>query len=52
MDEILTKIPDFENKVYIIGGPRQQALEEAMEVISRPAELLALLTAEFHANYL
>lgn len=33
MDEILTKLPDFENKIYIVGGQRQQALEEAMEII-------------------
>ena len=38
MDEILTRIPDFENKVYVIGGPRQQALEEAMEVILRTTD--------------
>lgn len=35
MEQIQTKLPDFENKVYILGGPRQQALEEAMEIILR-----------------
>ena len=26
MDEIFERIPQLENKIYIIGGPREQAL--------------------------
>lgn len=33
MDEIIERIPQLENKIYIIGGPRQQALEEALTLV-------------------
>lgn len=33
MEEILERIPQLENKIYIIGGPRQQALKEALTLI-------------------
>ena len=33
MDEIFERIPQLENKIYIIGGPREQALEEALTLI-------------------
>ncbi len=38
MEQIKTKLPEFENRVYILGGPRQQALEEAMEIILRTTD--------------
>ena len=33
MDEIIERIPQLEDKIYIIGGPRQQALEEALTLV-------------------
>ena len=33
MDEIIDRIPQLENRVYILGGPRDLALKEAMALI-------------------
>ena len=33
MDEIIEIIPGLEDKIYIIGGPRQQALKEALTLV-------------------
>ncbi len=33
MEEIIDKIPQLENKIYVIGGPREQALDEALTLI-------------------
>ena len=33
MDDILQKYPEFENKLYIIGGSRREALKEAMAIL-------------------
>ena len=35
MDDILEKYPEFENKLYIIGGSRREALKEAMAILLR-----------------
>lgn len=46
MDEIIEKIPQLENRIYVIGGPREQALKEAMTLIAGLVKK-HLLTAEF-----
>ena len=33
MEEIIDKIPQLENRIYVIGGPREQALDEALTLI-------------------
>jgi len=33
MTEVIDRIPQLENKIYIIGGPREQAIAEAMSLI-------------------
>jgi len=38
MDEIIEKFPELENRVYVISGPRQQAIEEAMAIILRATD--------------
>lgn len=33
MEEIIDKIPQLENRIYVIGGPREQAQDEALTLI-------------------
>lgn len=47
MDEILEKYPEFENKLYIIGGPRREALREAMAIFLRLTDRCRLTTEWF-----
>lgn len=38
MGEILEKLPELENRIYVISGPRQQALEEAITILLRTTD--------------
>jgi len=47
MDEIIEKFPELENRVYVISGPRQLALEEAMAIILRTTDRCFISTEFF-----
>ncbi len=47
MDEILEKYPEFENKLYIIGGPRREVLREAIAIFLRLTDRCRLTTEWF-----
>lgn len=47
MDDILEKYKEFENKLYIIGGSRREALREAMAILLRLTNRCYLSTEWF-----
>ena len=47
MDDILEQYPEFENKLYIIGGSRREALREAMAILLRLTNRCYLYTEWF-----
>ena len=47
MDDISEKYPEFENKLYIIGGSRREALKEAMAILLRLTDRCYLSTEWF-----
>ena len=47
MDDILEKYPEFENKLYIIGGSRREALREAIAILLRLTNRCYLSTEWF-----
>jgi len=47
MVEIIERIPELENKLYIIGGPRKQALGEALRILLRTTDQCFLSTEFF-----
>ena len=47
MNDILEKCPEFENKLYIIGGSRREALREAMAILLRLTDRCPVTTEWF-----
>lgn len=47
MNDILEKYPEFENKLYIIGGSRREALREAMAILLRLTDRCPVTTEWF-----
>jgi len=47
MDEIIEKFPELENRVYVISGPRQLALKEAIAIILRTTDRCFISTEFF-----
>lgn len=47
MEEIIEKFPELENRIYVISGPRQQAIGEAMNIILRTTDRCFISTEFF-----